>query len=270
MTENELILTSVLNCRRVDLYTNAQELTPLQLQQIEIIKQRRQNGEPLQYILGQCEFMGLTFKVDERVLIPRPETEILVETALSILKSLPQKEFTVLDIGTGSGNIAIALAKLVSNVRVTAVDFSQPALDLALLNAKMNAVENKIQFIQSDLFTALKKDFSQTKFDLIVSNPPYIATRGLSSLPMEVQKEPRAALDGGIDGLEFYRRILQEANNFLKTKGCLILEIGESQKQSLECLLQNFLLKKIEFLKDLSGRDRILLVEFNSIPERRT
>lgn len=263
MTETELILTSIRNCRRVDLYIDPKPLDSFETKQLEEFQQRRANHEPLQYILGSCEFMGLKLQIDPRALIPRPETEILVETVLEKARSLVSPN--ILDIGTGSGNIAIALAKHVKECRVTAVDFSQDCLDLALANARMNSVQERIRFVQSDSFSSLEpKDFGEV-FDIIVSNPPYISTSELESLPPEICYEPRAALDGGKDGLEFYRRIFAECQAFLKPKGWLFLEIGSMQANELERILGSFLhLELWELREDLCQRDRVLVVKRNS------
>ena len=266
MTETELILTSIRNCRRVELYVDPRPLNSFQQNRFEEFKNRRQNNEPLQYILGSCEFMDIPLKVDERVLIPRPETEILVETVLQIFQREKAKAepLKILDLGVGSGNISIALAKHIKECLVTAVDFSQGCLDLAVLNAKMNFVQNKIQFIQSDLFSAFQLKEFREPFDIIVSNPPYIPRHEMDSLSSEVRFEPREALDGGVDGLDFYRRIFQECPAFLKPEGFLVVEIGADQFKALERLLDSFpQLKILEVKKDLCQRDRVLVVQFH-------
>ncbi len=291
MTETELMLTTIRNCRRVDLYVDPKPLDSFQEDRFEEFKKRRQNNEPLQYILGRCEFMDIPLQVDERVFIPRPETEILLEAVLekirssvslrgaffatkqSYLKKIASSRqrasglamtFNILDIGTGSGNISIALAKHIKECFVVAVDFSQGCLDLAALNAKMNAVTKKIQFIQSDLFSALKTKELREPFDIIVSNPPYISRDELDSLPPEVRFEPREALDGGVDGLDFYRRIFKECHAFLKPQGWLILELGSDQLKVLERLLDAFAyLKILEVKKDLCHRNRVLVIQCN-------
>lgn len=166
-------------------------------------------GKPIQYITHEQYFMGLCFYVDENVLIPQPDTEILVEKAIEIAKNR-NKNIKILDIGTGSGAIAISLAKYLESAKVTAIDISKEALQVAKRNAKEQEVE--IDFIQSDLFENLKDE----QFDMIVSNPPYIETNVIPTLEKEVQNEPILALDGGIDGLKFYREILRKAHLYLK------------------------------------------------------
>ena len=276
MTETELMLTAIKNCPRVDLYVDPKPLNFFETKQLEEFRRRRENHEPLQYILGSCEFMDCKLLVDPRVLIPRPETEILVETVLEKIFSIVSLEQiassqkallamtpNILDLGTGSGNIAIALAKHIEDCRVTAVDFSKGCLDLAALNARMNSVQTKIQLIESDLFSSLKMENFGALFDIIVSNPPYIPTPELDSLPAELKHEPRAALDGGEDGLDFYRRIFMECHAFLKPKGWLVLEIGAVQANDLGKMLSVFThLKLIEIKKDLCQRDRVLVVQF--------
>lgn len=265
MTETELILTSIRNCRRVDLYVDLKPLDSFQAKQLEEFQQRRENREPLQYILGSCEFMDYKLLVDPRALIPRPETEILVEAVLQKTRSMANRPLNILDLGTGSGNIAIALATHIKECRVTAVDFFKGCLDLTALNARMNSVEEKLQFVESDLFSALQTERWQEQFDIIVSNPPYIPTQELDELPGEVRYEPRAALDGGEDGLDFYRRIFTECHAFLKPKGWLVLEIGSLQANDLERMLSSFAhLELREIRKDFCQRDRVVIIQRNS------
>ena len=260
MTETELMLTSILNCRRVDLYVDPKPLDSFQAKQLEEFQLQRENHEPLQYILGSCEFMECKLLVDPRALIPRLETEILVETILEKICSTISSN--ILDIGTGSGNISIALAKHLRECRVTAVDFSKGCLDLAALNARMNSVSDRIQFIQSDLFSSLKPENFTAAFNIIVSNPPYISTDELDALPPQLRYEPRAALDGGEDGLSFYRRIFAECRPFLKPEGFLFLEIGAQQTNALKKILASFsYLKLLDVRKDLCHRDRVVVIQ---------
>jgi len=273
MTEEELILITVKNCRRIDLYADPAPLSTQQRDQINTIKLRRQKGEPLQYLLGSCEFMGLKFKVDSRVLIPRPETELLVEAAINLLTPTRCRRHLVgvgngqpiriLDLGTGSGSIAVSLAKFINEYQVIAVDISQDAIDLAHENAKLNGVADKIQFLKSDLFSLLKNSLPNHKgFDMIISNPPYIPSGMMMLLPADVQKEPTLAIDGGKDGLDFYRRIVNESLVFLKPGGLLLFEIGDGQREAIEQIVlpaQNFIIR--ECVKDYRGTDRIMILE---------
>ena len=189
---------------------------------------RRAAREPLQYILGETEFMGLTFHVEPGVLIPRADTEILVEKALELMRPGAR----VLDIGTGSGAIAISLAKLGKSARVTAVDVSDKALEIARKNAESNGAN--VEFIKSDCFSAL----NGRKYDMIVSNPPYISDDEMRGLMPEVKLEPELALFGGADGLDFYRRISREAPGYLNEGGWLLFEIGWLQKDAVSALVQ--------------------------------
>lgn len=212
-------------------------------------------GKPVQYITNNQEFMKLNFYVDENVLIPQPDTEILVE---EVIKSIDIMEnIEILDMCTGSGCIGISLAKNIKNTKVTLVDISKEAIEIAKKNAIQNGVENKVTFIQSDMFENVKG-----KFDIIVSNPPYIETDIIQTLDKQVQNEPHIALDGGEDGLDFYKMLINEAHKYLKKDGKIFLEIGYDQKQEIESLAkQSKHYKKIETIKDLSQNDRVIILE---------
>lgn len=212
-------------------------------------------GKPVQYITNNQEFMKLNFYVDENVLIPQPDTEILVE---KVIKSIDIMEnIEILDMCTGSGCVGISLAKNIKNTKVTLVDISKEAIEIAKKNAIQNEVENKITFIQSDMFENVKG-----KFDIIVSNPPYIKTDIIQTLDKQVQNEPHIALDGGEDGLDFYKILINEAHKYLKKDGKIFLEIGYDQKQEVESLAkQSKHYKKIETIKDLSQNDRVIILE---------
>lgn len=207
---------------------------------------------PIQYIVNEQEFMGLKFFVDENVLIPQPDTEILVE---QIINNYKERKIKILDLCTGSGCIAISLKHYLPQSEIFASDISEKALNIAQNNAKQNNTE--INFIKSDLFQNL-----QDKFDIIVSNPPYIKTDIIKTLDEEVQNEPIIALDGGNDGLDFYEKILKEAYNYLKDEGKLYLEIGYDQKEDLINLYKNDKrYKNIECIKDLANNDRVIIIE---------
>ena len=213
-------------------------------------------GKPVQYITNEQSFMNLKFYVDENVLIPQPDTEDLVETALTEV----DKTIKILDLCTGSGAIAVALEHFLEakEVEIVATDISEKALEIAKKNAISNNANTKIKFIQSDLFTKIP----QQKFDCIVSNPPYIETETIKTLSKEVQHEPKIALDGGEDGLAFYRRIAKEAFDYLEYGGKLLLEIGYNQKEKVMALLQKE--KKyvnIRCIKDFENRDRVIMAE---------
>ena len=211
-------------------------------------------GIPLQHITHRQEFMKMDFFVDENVLIPRPDTEILVEEVIKIAQKYNSPR--ILDLCTGSGAIAISLKKFVPNADITAVDISEKALEIAQKNAEK--LEAKINFVKSNLFDKL----DNKKFDIIVSNPPYIRKDEIKKLSEEVQKEPKIALDGGEDGLYFYKKIINEAFNFLADNGMIFLEIGFDQKEELEKLIKaDKRYKLVKTKKDLGDNDRIVVVK---------
>lgn len=206
------------------------------------------NGRPIQYIIGKQEFMGIDFLVNENVLIPQPDTEILVQEAIKIAQKINVPK--ILDLCTGSGAIIVALSKLVPNSKLYASDISVEALKVAKINSK----NHKIKFIQSNLFENINDIF-----DIIVTNPPYIKTEEINILSKEVQNEPHLALDGGQDGLNFYKKIIKQANSYLKHNGYLCMEIGEDQKEEVLSLIkQEACYVNIKTYKDLSGNDRVI------------
>lgn len=215
-------------------------------------------GEPIQYITGKQEFMKLNFLVTKDVLIPRQDTEILVEEVINIAKKIENP--IILDLCTGSGAIAVSLAKYVNNVKIFATDISPKALEIAKKNAEFNGVKNNIDFIESDLFNKIKN----LKFDIIVSNPPYIETDEIKKLTKDVQNEPIQALDGGKDGLTFYRKIAEDAPEFLNIHGFLCFEIGYNQKQKVKQILE----KQKRYIniyckKDLCENDRVVVAQLS-------
>ncbi|MBU1922744.1 MAG: peptide chain release factor N(5)-glutamine methyltransferase [Candidatus Omnitrophica bacterium] len=258
MNEVELVLTHVLNCNRLSLYLNKDmHLGKDKSMLLSLILKRRILGEPVQYILGKTEFMGLEFKVDNRVLIPRPETEILVETAISQLKQMGIASPKIMDLGTGSGCIAVAIAKSLPRADVWASDISISALQLARENACLNNVE--IKFIQSDLFDALKS--KNVKFDLIISNPPYVSTEEFNSLAKEISFEPELALKAGIDGLDFYRLIITQAAAYLGDNGLLIFEVGINQAVLVKEILEQESFDQLILIKDYNNIERIIMAK---------
>ena len=215
----------------------------------ELVNQRA-GHIPLQHIIGTQEFMGLTFKVNENVLIPRQDTELLVE---NVVDYLGNDERTVLDMCTGSGCIAVSIDRLSKNLKVTAVDISEKALEVAQENNRLNNA--KVTFIQSDLFTNVTG-----KYDIIVSNPPYIRTDEIPKLMEEVKShEPVMALDGMEDGLYFYKKICGEASDYLNDNGKIFFEIGYDQGDDVSEILRQNRFCNIEVLKDLSGNDRVVI-----------
>ena len=206
-------------------------------------------GRPIQYIIGNVNFCGNILEVNENVLIPRADTEILVEEVLKLTNDSNK----ILDLCTGSGCIAISLKKANNSLEVTASDLSQNALTIAILNAQLN--DAKVSFIKSDLFDNINE-----KFDIIVSNPPYIRTKIINSLDVEVQNEPHLALDGGEDGLKFYRTIAENAYKYLNNGGVLALEIGYDQKEEVISLLEKAgKYSEIHCKKDLGDNDRVIV-----------
>lgn len=254
MTEDELLLTSILNCERSDLYLDQLSLSPEQSLYFIDKKTKRLEGCPLQYVIGETEFFGLRFKVDERVLVPRPETEILVEKTLEV--GSQKRKIKILDIGTGSGCIAIALARTLPDVEITASDISGGALELAKENARINAVDSKIDFVRSDLFD----NIGYKEYDLIVSNPPYIAAGDIGSLPEDVQHEPAIALDGGNNGLDFYRRIISRGKEFLKNGGFILFEIGFGQSDKIKGIFSTVSgFEIVDVVKDYNDIERVIV-----------
>lgn len=210
-------------------------------------------GIPIQYITNNQEFMNLNFYVDENVLIPQPDTETLVEEVINEYK---EKKCEILDLCTGSGAIAISLAKYINESNIVASDISMKALQIAKLNAEKNLVRKKIEFIESDMFNKIYKD----DFDIIVSNPPYIKTKVIERLDRQVKNEPYIALDGGADGLKFYKIIIENAYKYIKNEGKVFLEIGYDQKNELINLFkENNHYENIYSKKDLGGNDRIIV-----------
>lgn len=226
----------------------------------------RAGGMPVQYITGEQEFMGISFKVNENVLIPRQDTETLVEEIIKIAKEragqkkVPKGGWQILDLCCGSGAIGVSLSKYIRDAKVTASDVSAKAISVAKENAAAAGVSKQIKFVESDLFGAFRKGLGGTKFNIIASNPPYIRRDVIPTLQREVaEHEPLLALDGGEDGLKFYRRILAEVPDYLKPQGLLFLEIGHDQGEavcSLAADMERF--EAIDIIKDLAGHDRVV------------
>ena len=263
MNETELLFTNILNCNYLSLYLNKDIfLDKAKSSLVSSVLRRRIRGEPLQYILGKTEFMGLEFKVTADVFIPRPETEILVEAVIKQLSvvSCQLSVVNILDIGTGSGCIAVSLAKLLPNVKITAIDISQKAIEIAQYNALLNNVSDKIRFIHSNLFTSC--NLQVTGYDIIVSNPPYIPAVEIEALQPEVKYEPHMALDGGKDGLDFYRRIIDKMPCYLRKDGFLIMEMGFNQKNAIKSIFQKSgYFEIVELIKDYNNIDRVIIAK---------
>jgi release factor glutamine methyltransferase len=214
--------------------------------------ERRCQGEPIQYITGETEFYGLPFRVTPEVLIPRPETEHLVEKALELASNFVAPR--IVDVGCGSGAIAVALAHKLDHAQITAIDLSAPALDLARWNAQLNAVFHRIRFLEGDLLAPV----AQEQFEIVVSNPPYVPAADRASLAAEVRDyEPALALFAGGDGLDVYRRLIPAAFAALVPGGFVALEIGHSQSPAIRALLAASGFHQIEFVSDLQGIPRV-------------
>ncbi|MDD2752532.1 MAG: peptide chain release factor N(5)-glutamine methyltransferase [Candidatus Omnitrophica bacterium] len=264
MTEAEILFSQALNCDRMYLYRNRSLLLNTKISSyISTVLKRRIQGEPIQYILGNTEFMGLEFQVRPGVLIPRQETEILVETVVKEVTKLQSYNVTtlnLLDLGTGSGCIAISLAKFLTNVKIDAIDISEAALAIAKENAVINQVNERIAFIRADLFAP--DPMRHMLYDFIISNPPYVASEQILKLQPEIAYEPKIALDGGEDGLDFYRRIALSSGKYLKKKGILAMEIGCGQLEGIKNIFhkaKNF--EIIEVIKDYNNIDRVVIIE---------
>ena len=244
----ELLLAHVLRCDLVALLAHPERpLSAPEATRYESVIMRRLGSEPMQYITGQQEFYGLAFEVSPDVLIPRPETEHLVEAVLKHVKP----NASIIDVGTGSGAIAVALAHALPQAQVTAVDLSPAALQVARRNAQRNAVSDRVTFLQSDLLVAVEGG----DFDAIVSNPPYVADAEVLE-PQVSNYEPHAALYAGPTGLEVYERLVPQAGKLLKPQGWLLLEIGSGQQAAVEALLHDW--SALSFVRDLQGIPRVI------------
>ena len=254
----EILLSYLLDCSIGEIYLS--EEIELDIEKFKCSIQQKIEGEPWAYIFNSVQFRDLELKIKKGVFIPRPETELLVEEAERIVlaaqsTSLPNN-FSLLDIGTGCGNIAISLAKNFPFISVLATDISKTALKTAKLNALRYNLKN-ISFLYSDLF----KNIPRQKFDIIVSNPPYIPSSDLKTLPEEVRREPRSALEGGEKGISFLSKIIKNAPHFLKKGGYLILEIGISQDNLIKKIIVQAKLELIKIVKDYQGIPRVAIIK---------
>jgi len=260
----ELMLCHVLNCKRVDLYINFEKpLAKKELEELRGLITRRVKREPLQYIIGKAEFMGLEFKLTPNVLIPRPETEILVEKAIeTIKKEFPNTPVKVLDIGTGSGNIAISLAKFLKDkVFVVGIDISEGIIKVANENAILNDVKN-VQFIQFDLFDEKFASKFKNQFDIIVSNPPYVAIDEFESLQDEIKNfEPKIAITNGANGLSFYKRIADVGREIISNVGFIFVEMAYGQSEKVKKIFNDIGCNQIEIFNDYLGIERVAKIK---------
>ena len=256
----QVLLANILERSRTWIAAHPEaHLTAPQLAVVEKTVNRLKAGEPLPYVLGHWEFFGLELEINSNVLIPRPETELLVERAIQWLKADPERR-TVADVGTGSGCIAIAIANSIPDVKVTATDISSPALEIARRNARRHRVAERIAFIQCDLLPPHPPSQLPTDllFDLICANPPYIPTQTLQGLSV-FEREPTLALNGGVDGLGIVRRLLEIAPEWLAPNGMILLEIEASQGMSVVSMAYDtFADANIHLHKDLANKNRLL------------
>ncbi len=247
--ETDILLEYILKVDKQYLVINLDtEISKINQENFEKCLERLKNGEPIQYVVSKANFMNMEFYVDKNVLIPQPDTEILVDETLKIINSFNGKSIKVLDLCTGSGSIAISIAKYTKNVDIYASDISKKALDIAKKNNE-KLVNGKVNFIESDMFENIIG-----KFDIIVSNPPYIRSSDIKELDIQVQNEPIIALDGGENGLKFYEIIRNNVDKYLNKDGILLMEIGYDQKKQVQEIFENS-----QCIKDLANNDRVII-----------
>ena len=262
--ETEILLSYSLEMSRSEIYLNSNRaLKDIEKKQLEKKIQKRIDKIPLQYITEHQEFMGMDFLIEKGVLIPRPETEILVEEVIKRLKNYKySNNLKVVDLGTGTGIIAVSIAKFIEEIIIYATDISKKSLQVALKNAQKHYCKDKIIFIQGDLFKPFIGRIEKNSLDGIISNPPYINSYDFKSLPPEIKNnEPKIALSGGIDGLDYYRKIIRKSPYYLKKSGFIALEVGAGQaKEVKELILKEHNFKQnVEIFKDYSGIERVVI-----------
>lgn len=249
----EELAAHVLGCKPLEIYFKT--ITPEQQAELEKLVARAEQGEPIQYIIGHVDFRGLEIRCDRRALIPRPETELLVEEVLKS-KGEGQKPLRIVDVGTGTGCIALSLLAELPNAEVTGIDVSPDTLALARENAERLGLSGRFKTLQNNLLDG----FLENSLDVVVSNPPYIVTKVCAALDASVRDyEPKLALDGGVDGLDLIRPLVSQAARVLKPGGGLFLEIGYDQGAAVAQILKTAGLQQVEIKKDLSGHDRIVV-----------
>jgi len=262
--EAEILLSYFLEMSRSEIYLNSDRvLKDIEKAQLEKKIQKRIEKIPLQYINKHQEFMGMDFLVEKGVLIPRPETEILVEEVIRKLKNYKcSNSLRVADLGTGTGIIAVSIAKFIEDVIIYATDISKKSLQIALKNTQKHGCKDKIIFLQGDLFEPFIGKIKKNSLDGIISNPPYIDSHDFESLPPEIKdNEPKVALSGGIDGLDYYRKIIKKSPQYLKKNGFMALEVGFNQSKIVKELIikENNFNQNIEITKDYLGIERVVI-----------
>jgi release factor glutamine methyltransferase len=257
--ESEMLLEYLFDCNRVDLYTKDLAVNEVTEELYDSLAGRWLGGEPVQYITGKAEFMGFDFMVTRDTLIPRPETELLVDSVLAARPPGRQAAMRILDLCTGCGNIAVSLAKLSPEAGIIATDISGAALKIAEKNAILHKVSERIRFYKGDLFDALM--FAKNpEFDIIVCNPPYVKEGEIPFLQKEVAAEPGIALNGGEDGLDFYRRIAKSPRCYLKKGGSLVMEMGFGQVDAVKDIFSSAKFKIDKVVKDFAGIERAVWI----------
>lgn len=256
--ESEVILRKVSGLNRIEFFTSLEvQLSGYQIKTLDDYIVRRLSGEPLSYLIGIREFYGLDFVVTPSVLIPRQETEHLVEAVITFSRSLKDSRLVIADVGTGSGAIAIAIAVNLNDAIVHATDISQRALVVAKKNREIHDLTNRVFLHQGDLLDSLPENI-----DIIVSNPPYIPTTQMAELPLEVRYEPTIALDGGDNGIEVLNRLINNASHHLNASGKLIVEIAPTQLDAVTRIANHtFVNSNIRFQRDLAGKPRVIIVD---------
>lgn len=262
--EAEILLSYSLEMSRSEIYLNSDRvLKDIEKTQLEKKIQKRIEKIPLQYITKYQEFMGMDFSVEKGVFIPRPETEILVEEVIKKLKNYKcSNKLEVADLGTGTGIIAVSIAKFIEDIIIYATDISKISLQTALKNAQKHACKDKIIFLQGDLFEPFIGRIKKNSLDGIISNPPYIDSYDFKLLPPEVRdNEPKIALSGGIDGLDYYRKIIRKSPQYLKKNGFIALEVGMGQAKIIKELIlkEDNYRQNVEIFKDYSGIERVVI-----------
>ncbi len=268
----EVLLAHVLKIERLEIYLNLDcQLAEKQLSAYEKMIEIRAKRQPVAFIIGHKEFMGLEFFVSKDVLIPRPETEILVENVIRKAEDINNSRsyrrnrdnsLVIVDLCTGSGNIAISLAKNIPSCKIYATDISEGAIQVARKNARFHNVEGKVEFLLGDLFSPIRDFNSNLYADIVVSNPPYVKSSDLAMLQPEIKKEPVCALEGGNKGLNFYQRIIPEALKYLVDGGYLIMEIGDRQgKEVRDLFKKEKQFSQFQLVKDYAGLDRVVMAQ---------
>jgi release factor glutamine methyltransferase len=257
--EVEIVLQTLLDVGRLDIYLyGPQLLDETTVRRFHEIIDKRATRHPLQYILGEAYFYGRKFLVDRDVMVPTPETEILCELAISYVNNEGLEYPEILDVGVGSGVIAVTVACELPESSITAVDISRPALTVARKNAAMHEVESRIRILKSDLFSAIPENET---FDLILCNPPYISEREYEKLPREVLADPKISLISGVEGLDFIRRLIEEAPDYLKRSGRLMFEIGFDQSEKVkEISEKDTRYRSFSLMQDLNNIDRVVVL----------